>query len=107
MDIKPDQFEVIWRSIGFWMKERRMRIGDFIGLLRPFQTGYNRERVENGLNNQNENLTSDFIHACVAIFGFQFRRGAEDDVEVLSDEECITILTAPFRERPSQSRLFD
>jgi len=102
MGIHPNQFPIIWQGIGWWLGERGFSVASLAS-----NTSYSRQRIERGIRKGDEWIESDFLHDCVEFFGFQFRRGSEDYVEVLSDEECIELLTAPLRERPPKSRLFD
>ena len=104
MGIKPNQFPIIWRAIRWWMRNKGINPAELYHL-----TGYSKYRIENGIRGETEWLTSDFLHSCVDVFGLRSsrQRGIEDTIDVLTDEECIELLTAPLRTVPLQGHLWD
>lgn len=104
MGIKPNQFPIIWEAIRCWIHSKGINAAE-LSLL----TGYSKYRIENGIRSGTEWLTSDFLHSCVDVFGLRFsrQRGIEDTTDILTDEECIEVLTARLRTTPSQGYLWD
>jgi hypothetical protein len=104
MGIKPNQFPIIWQAIRDWMLNKGINSARLSHL-----TGYSKDRIENGIKNETEWITSDFLHSCVDHFGLRSsrQRGFEDTIDVLTDEECIELLTAPLRTIPLQGHLWD
>lgn len=112
MGINPNKFPIVWQAIRWWMRAKDISSAK-LSLLTGYLNvkGYTEYRIENGIRNGNEWITSDFLHACVDIFGLRSsrQRGTEETDEVLTDEECIEMLTAPLRTagRPRQGQLWD
>jgi len=104
MGINPNQFPIIWQAIGFWMRSKGISVKKL-----SFLTGYSKYRIENGIREGTEWITSDFLHSCVEVFGLRSsrQRGIEETIDVLTDEECVEILTSPLRTTPHQGRLLD
>ncbi len=104
MGIEPNQFPIIWRAIRWWMRNKVINPVELFSL-----TGCSKYSIENGIRSGTEWLTSDFLHSCVDVFGLRSsrQRGIEDTVDVLTDEECIELLTAPLRAAPLQGHLWD
>ena len=103
MGINPNQFPLIWEAIFSWMKKYGIEPAGLAGL-----TGYPKYRIEEGIRNGTEWLTSDFIHACVDVFGLRNARNRsfEDTADVLTDEECIQLLTSPLTMPPRQGNFW-
>lgn len=104
MGINPNQFLIIWQGIRWWMEERQISPAKLSRL-----TGYSLERIEKGIRGKPEWLSSDFVHACVDVFGLRNarNRSIEDTAEVLTDEECIQLLISPLTTPPHQSSFLD
>lgn len=100
----PNQYPVIWQAISWWMEMRLLKPAKLYLL-----TGYSKDRIERGIREMTEPLTSDFLHACVDVFGLRNsrQRGIEDTADVLTDEECIRLLIAPLTRPPRQGNLWD
>ena len=109
MGIMPSQFRIIWQAIDIWIREKQWTPAVLAWyVLEQGCKGYNEKRIATGIRNETEEVTSDFLHACVEVFGLRSsrQRGIEETVDVLTDEECIEALTAPLR-FAQQARLFD
>lgn len=104
MGIKPNQFPIIWRAICGRMKKKLWK-PDYLAL----QTGYSKGRIERGIRDGTEPLTSDFVHACVDVFGLRNsrQRGIEDTADILTDEECVDLLTEPLTTTSHQANFWD
>jgi len=104
MGIKPKQFPIIWEAIRWWMKAKDVGVAELARL-----TGYPIYRIEKGIKEKTEWLPSDFVHACVDVFGLRNARNRsfEDTADVLTDEECIQLLTSPLTMPPRQGNLWD
>ncbi|MDD5127973.1 MAG: hypothetical protein PHR43_07785 [Dehalococcoidales bacterium] len=100
MSIEERLFPKIWQALGKWLKQKSLSLD----ALAKF-TGKSRERIQNGIRNGTEWIDSKFIHDCIEFFGFQFRRGTEDFDDVLSDEECIDLLTSILEDEQFNSDL--
>ena len=110
MGIKPNQFPIIWRAINLWMRTKGINSAKLSLLTRYSNvTGYTEYRIKNGIRNGTEWITSEFLHACVDIFGLRSsrQRGIEETDDILTDEECIEMITAILRTSPAQSSLWD
>lgn len=104
MGIRPDQFRIIWQAIVWWMDEKGVT-----PTYLHFQTGYSEERIRRGLNGEPVPIESDFLHSCVGVFGLRSARTRtyEDTEDVMTDEECIEVLTVPLRTTSRQGHLWD
>lgn len=95
MDIPEHQYKVIWRAIKHWMEIFHLS-SHFLSLQTAgLHESYSPARIVKGIENGSERITSDFLHACVRIFGLTSarQRGLNDH---LTDEECIGLLIAPL-----------
>jgi hypothetical protein len=104
MGISPNQFRIIWEAIYAWMKAKDTSPAELSRL-----TGYPVYRIEKGIKEKTEWLTSDFVHACVDVFGLRNARNRsfEDIADVLTDEECIQLLTSILTIAPRQGKFWD
>jgi len=104
MGILPNQYPIIWRAIHWWMRNKSWNSAEL-----AFRTGYSKARIERGIRGEPEPPTSGFLHSCVDIFGLRSsrQRGIEDTTDILTDEECIEVLTAPLRTPPRQGYIWD
>ncbi len=95
MGIVESQFPRIWRGIAWWLKERGMSSLELARL-----TSYRHERIVRGIQLGTEWLESDFVHECVEAFRLHSarNRSIEDTVDILTDEECVRLLTDPLTE---------
>ncbi|MDD4858808.1 MAG: hypothetical protein PHR56_01180 [Dehalococcoidales bacterium] len=93
MGIEESEFPTIWRAIREWLRQK----GRSPDALASY-TNTSRERILRGIDNGREWIDSKFLHDCVEFLGFQFHRGFDEDVEVLSDEECIDYLISSLNE---------
>jgi len=104
MGMNPNQFPIIWKGICWWMNEKGI-IPAHLALL----TGYSKGRIERGIRGEPEWISSDFVHACVDVFGLRLsrQRGIEETADVLTDEECVRLLTEPLRIHARQANFWD
>lgn len=104
MGINPNQFPIIWRAIRWWMKRKQIKPATLSRL-----TGYSIERIQKGIRGETEWLSSDFVHACVDVFGLRNarNRSIEDTADVLTDEECIQLLISPLTTPPDQGSFWE
>ncbi len=104
MGIEPNQFPAIWRAIHWWMHNKGINPAEL-----SFRAKYPKYSIENGIRSGTEWLTSYFLHSCVDVFGLRSsrQRGIEDTADVLTDEECIKLLTAPLKTAPVQGHLWN
>ena len=91
--------ERIWEGIRWHMNNRGIDPARL-----AFHTRYSKDRIGRGIAGESEQLTSDFLHACVEAFGLKAARmrSYEDTSDVLTDEECISLLIAPLTKIPRQ-----
>ncbi len=103
MGIEPNRFSIIWEAIYWWMKAKDISPAELARLTR-----YPIYRIKKGIKEKTEWLTSDFVHTCVDCFGLRNARNRsfEDTADVLTDEECIQLLTSPLTMRPRQGTLW-
>ena len=92
-----------WEGIAYWMEERGVSPQ---ALARS--TGYPEDRIERGLRGEPQPLPSYFLHACVNVFVLRSARARffEETDDVLSDDECMAILTRPSPPSHRQGRLW-
>ncbi len=104
MGIIPNQYPVIWQAIRWWMEKKLWDSAEL-----ALQTGYSKARIERGIRGEPEPPTSDFLHSCVDVFGLRAsrQRGIEETADVLTDEECVYLLTEPLRIHVRQASLWD
>lgn len=102
MGIDDSMFLTVWRGIDWWRKQRGMTLKDLAR-----RTHQPLEYIQRGIQYGNEWLTSDFVHDCVDAFRLHNARsrGIEDTVDVLTDEECITLLIEPLQDQRQGSFL--
>ena len=106
MGIPENQFPIIWRAIKFWRDRRGWRSIALSRATAPLtRDPYSPYRIERGITNGSEWLTSEFVHACFEVFGLTSarQRGTEDTSDILTDEECVAALTAPLRGAAKQA----
>jgi len=103
MGITEDQFKIVWRAIFWWMRKKGFSPAYLASL-----TGYPKYRIERGIADGSEWITSDFVHACVDAFGLTTarQRGPEDTADILTDEDCVVALTESLRETVKQGRFW-
>ncbi len=84
MGIQPEQIQIIWQGILFWMKEKKISPSQLVNL-----TNSSLYSIEKGIEGNFEWPTSDFIHSCVDAFGLRNARNRsnEETADILSDEE--------------------
>ena len=73
-------------------------------------TGCSKKRIERGIRGEFEWLSSDLLPHFVDAFGLRNARNRsfEDFADILTDEECIQLLTASLKEEhPRQRNLWD
>lgn len=104
---KQDQINKIkntWQGICWWMNEQGIAPQALAN-----RTGYSRDRIERGLRGGTEPLSSDFLHACVNVFGLKSARAKffEETDDILSDDECMELLRPPPAMPPRQGNLWD
>jgi hypothetical protein len=104
MGIIPEQFVIVWQGIASWMERKGINPATL-----SFYTGYSQARIVRGIRGEREEVTSGFVHACVDFFGLRNSRmrGIEDTADILTDEECVELLTAPLKNNPRQGKLWD
>jgi hypothetical protein len=110
MGILPNQYPTIWEGICWWMKKIEMMKGIEISpAVLARLTGFPLDRIQRGVRDWAEPITSDFIHNCVDVFGLRNARNRsfEDTADSLSDEECIELLTAPLKNQSRQGNFWD
>lgn len=108
MRITPKQDDInkirnTWQGIGFWMNERSIGLQALANA-----TGYSKDRIEGGLRGEIVRPPSDFLHACVKVFGLTSARAKffEETDDILSDDECMELLRFPTMP-PRQANLWD
>ncbi len=101
MEIAESQFPIIWKAIKFWIDKNHTSTHHFSLQTAGTRPPYTPDRIARGIKDGSEPISSDFLHACVRIFGLvpARTRGLSDN---LSDEECIGLLTAPLRNNNEQ-----
>jgi len=104
--LKQDQINKIkstWRGICAGMNQHGITPQAL-----AYRTGYSRDRIERGVRGEPEQLSSDFLHACVSVFGLRSARAKfiEDTDDIYSDEECMELL-AQLAIPPRQGNLWD
>ncbi len=100
MGIPEGQFATIWQAILCWMRQRGFSSDYLAYEVRGYNVnGYSQDHIESGIKGGTEWLTSDFVHACVDIVGLTNarQRGPEDTNDILTDEECVELLTSPLK----------
>jgi len=109
MRITPKQDHInkiknTWQGIGFRMNERGIGLQALANA-----TGYSRDRIERGLRGGTEPLSSDFLHACVNVFGLKSARAKffEETDDILPDDESMELLGPPPAKPPRQGNLWD
>lgn len=104
MVILQNQIPIIWQGIAWWMKEKNISPAE----IAP-KTGFSIERLVKGIKGEFVWLSSNQLTLFVDYFGLRNARNRsyEDIADILSDEECIDLLTAPLREQPRQRNLWD
>jgi len=93
-----------WQGIDALMKEHGISPQALANV-----TGYPKERIEGGRRGKPEPLTSHFLHVCVNVFGLKSARAKffEETDDVLSDDECMTLLRRPSAISHRQGSLWD
>lgn len=101
---QSNEIKNIWQGICWWMNNKGIPPAELSRL-----TGFPQARIEMGIRGELERPSSDFVHACVDVFGLRNARNRsfEDTADILTDEECISLLTAPLREKPRQGNFWD
>ncbi len=104
---KQDQINRIkntWQGICWRMNEQRISPQALAN-----RTGCPRDRIKRGVTGEPEPLPSDFLHACVNVFGLKSARAKffEETDDILSDDECIELLRPPPATPPRQGNLWD
>ena len=105
MVITSDQIPIIWQGIDRWMKIKDITPSELARL-----TGISEESIKSGIKGIYIQLSSWDLPRFVDAFGLRNARNRsfEDFADVLTDEECIQLLTAPLNEeQPRQRNLFD
>jgi hypothetical protein len=93
-----------WQGIDDLMKERGISPQALANA-----TGYPKDHIEGGRRGEPEPLTSHFLHACINVFGLKSARAKffEETDDVLSDDECMTLLRRPSAISHRQGSLWD
>jgi hypothetical protein len=104
MVILQDQISFIWQGIAWWMKEKNISPVEIAPKI-----GFSTENFVKGLKGEFVQLATDHLHLLVDYFGLRNARNRnfEDIADILTDEECIDLLTAPLMEQPRQHNLWD
>ncbi len=104
MGINPNLVQITWRAIHEWMNQKKVSPTDLTQL-----TGYPLNRIVKGIKDESQGLTSDFVHACVDVFGLRNarNRSLEDATDLLTDEECIQLLTSILTATHRQGNFWD
>jgi len=104
MVILQNQIPNIWKGIAWWMEEKKISPAE----IAPY-VGFLKEIIVKGLKGEFVWLSSNQLHLFVEYFGLRNprNRNFEDISDILDDEECIDLLTAPLREKPHQVKLWD
>lgn len=105
MVILSHQIPVIWQGIFSWMKIKSISPSALARL-----TGLSEESIKNGIKGVYIQLSSDDLPRFVDAFGLSNARNRnfEDFADILTDEECIQLLTEPLREeQPHQHNFWD
>ena len=105
MVIKPEQIPIIWQGILQWIKIKNIKPAELARI-----TGLSKESIERGIKGEYVQLSSYILPNIVDAFGLRNARNRsfEDVAEILTDEECIQLLTEPLKEEhPRQRNLWD
>jgi len=103
MAIPENQWRIIWKAVEYWMNANNLSPQVFSQVMAGTQPSYLPDRIARGIKYGDEEITSDFLHRCIRIFGLTSarHRGLNDN---LSDEECIGLLTAPLIKKIDQGK---
>ena len=105
MVILSKQIPFIWQGIFELMKIKNIPPSTLSRLTR-----FSEESIKKGIRGEYVQLTSDDLPSFVEAFGLSNTRNRnfEDFVDILTDEECIQLLTEPLtREQHHQNMLWD
>jgi len=104
MVIIQDQIPIIWQGISKWMEILNITPADLARV-----TGYSEETIKRGCKSRLERLSSNMLPSFVDAFGLRNARNRsfEDTADILTDEECIELLTASLRNQPKQNTLWN
>ena len=103
MGIPESQWGSIWKAIEYWMHELHLSPHFLSSQVAGTRPVYMSDRITRGIEDGSEEITSDFLHRCVRLFGLLSARqkGLNDN---LTDEECIGLLTAPLMKNTEQGK---
>jgi hypothetical protein len=104
MVIPQEQIPLVWQGI-----KKCMEILNITPAILARVTGYSEETIRRGCRNGDERLASYMLPVFVDAFGLRNARNRsfEDTADLLTDEECIELLTEPLRQKPHQSNMWD
>jgi len=104
MEIPESQWGIIWKALEYWKQKNNLSAHVFSLSLGGIRPSYSPARIEKGIKDGSEEITSDLLHTCVRIFilAGARKRGADDG---LTDQECIDLLTAPLKKNNAQGQL--
>lgn len=103
MGIPENQWGIIWKAVKYWMDINNLSPHYFSHLIAGTQPPYLPDRISRGIKDGSEEITPDFLHRCIRIFGLTSarQRGLDDK---LTDQECVALLTAPLRRDTDQGK---
>ncbi len=95
MGIPESQWGIIWKAIDHWINKCNSSPQLLSQQLAGTRPVYMPDRIVRGIRDGSEEITSDFLHRCIRIFGLLSARQVGLEYK-LTDDECIGLLTAPL-----------
>ena len=99
-----NEIKNIWQAIRSRMNEYKITPAKL-----AYETGYKREHIERGINGEIIPITLEFLRDCVTVFGLTSSRAKhyEDTADILSSEECISLLKPRPAMPPKQGNFWE
>jgi hypothetical protein len=103
METTENQRRIIWKAINHWMRQYNLSPRTFSSQISGISPPYLTERILKGITYGSEPITSDLLHECVRVFGLAKARQKKLNDNLLTDDDCIALLTAPVIQNEGQS----